>query len=293
MKRILSSIIAIMLLLALAPIGTFGLSASAAAVDGFTYEVYDGKATITGCTLEYNYYMEIPQTVDGYPVVSIGKQAFQECQNLLEVTIPEGVETIEGYAFYQCFNLTWVYLPNSLKTIGKNAFCNCKSLEVIEFGTELRTIEEGAFSSCRSLDFYLDLPDKLEVIGTGAFYNCDSLQTVMLPKSLKELGSKAFASCNLLDYIYMPDGIQKIGAQVLYQSACYYYSNNWYWDGMYVGSYFLEAKKNVSGTFRVAGGVSVIADSAFENCYYITEVILWDGVEVIGNKAFYNCDMLT
>ena len=37
----------------------------ASQTEDFTYEVHDGKATITGCTWEYNYVIEIPQTVDG------------------------------------------------------------------------------------------------------------------------------------------------------------------------------------------------------------------------------------
>ena len=86
----------------------FPVKAQAATLDeatGFTYEVHDGNATITGCTLENNFFMDIPATVGGYPVVSIGASAFQNCNNLREVTIPEGVVTIEPFAFYECYNL--------------------------------------------------------------------------------------------------------------------------------------------------------------------------------------------
>lgn len=265
------------------------IQVSAAEYDEFTYEVHDGKATITGCPWEYNYILDIPPTIDGYPVVAIGSQAFSDYNYAAEVVIPEGVEVIESFAFYQCGNLQEVYLPDSLITIGDKAFCNCKSLEIVHFGENLKTIAYGAFSACRKLDFYLDLPNKLEVIGSGAFYDCDRLETVLLPDSLKELGSKAFGMCDRLDYIYIPDGIPKIGAQVLYCSACYYYSSNWYGDAFYIGSYLLDTKKTLTGKYTVLKGITHIADGAFERCRNMTEVVLPEGLQVIGAGAFENC----
>lgn len=270
----------------------FPIAAQAAECDGFTYELHDGKATITGCNLEYNYYMDIPATVDGYPVVSIGEQAFQDCKNLLEVTIPEGVETIEAYAFYQCYNLRWLTLPDSLVTIEDKAFCNCRLLENLNFGRNLKKIGDSAFLYCDSLDFYLEFPEGLEIIGGGAFYDCDSLQTVLLPDSLKELGTKAFAMCGRLDYIYIPDDIPQIGYKVLNGSACYNYQNYWYNDGFYIGPYLLEVKRTASGSFSVCQGTTNVADGAFEYCTNLTEVILPNSLRVIGANAFENCDGL-
>lgn len=293
MKRFLSFTLSVALLLSLAPTGIGPLTANAASngPEVFTYEVHDGKATITGCT-ENIPFMEIPQTIDGYAVVGIGSQAFDECNDLREVTIPEGVETIEGYAFDQCKNLTALYLPNSLTSIGENAFRSCQSLERIDFGSGLKSIGYGAFSSCKKLDFYLEFPDGLESIGGCAFYNCDSLKTVLLPDSLNELGSKAFAMCDRLDYIAFPDHLSKIGSDVLYDSACYHYSNNWYGDAFYISSYLLGAKKSISGSYTTLKYITNIADGAFENCNKLTEVVLPDSLQIIGTSAFENCDAL-
>ena len=97
----------------------------------FTYEVYNGEITITGCTAKNIYALEIPTTIDGYPVVSIGTLAFEERIDLVRVTIPEGVRTIEPYAFYQCRYLRWVTFPDSLTTIGKNAFYGCDEIDIL------------------------------------------------------------------------------------------------------------------------------------------------------------------
>ena len=269
----------------------FADQAYAAEYDGFIYEVHDGMVTITGCTMEEEYFIDIPQTIEGYPVVSIGAHAFEDFVYLIDVTIPEGVQTIESYAFYQCYNLTYLTLPNSLLTIEEQAFCSCSSLLSLEFGDNLFSIGYGAFSFCKKLD-YLDFPNSMKIIGGGAFYDCDSLRTVLLPSSLTELGSKAFAMCNSLDYIYIPDGVTKIGSQVLYQSACYYDSQNWYGDVFYIWPYLLEAKKSISGSCTILEGVSNLADGAFENCYNLTDVILPDSLRIIGASAFEHCDQL-
>ena len=291
MRKFLSFLLAAALLLSLVPTGILSITASAASSeqDEFTYEVHDGKATITGCTSEDIYTLDIPHTIDGYPVVSIGTSAFQGYTNLMDVFIPEGVETIESFAFYECENLQFLYLPDSLISIGEKAFFYCKSLMELEFGDNLKSIGDGAFSYCYELPFYLEFPEGLESIGMGAFYYCASLETVLLPNSLKDLGSKSFAMCGSLDYIYIPDGVTRIGSQVLYQSACYYYSSNWYGDAFYIGLYLLESKKSISGSYTTLKGITNIADGAFENCYSLTEVVLPDSLQVIGTSAFDSC----
>ena len=263
----------------------------AAEADGFTYEVHDGKATITGTTLDNMVVMNIPATIDGYPVVSIGQQAFEDCTDLMDLTVAEGVQTIEAYAFYQCFNLTWVSLPNSLVSIEKNAFCNCRSLKDLWLGYGLKTIGYNAFAFCRYLD-YLYIPYKVESIDVGAFYDCDSLTQVELPDSLKELGTKAFAMCDRLEYVVMPSELTYLGASVFSGTAFYQQSYNWKGDALCAGSYLLEAKVTISGSYTVPWYIEHIADEAFLNCDSLTEVILPDGLRIIGNNAFERCGSL-
>ena len=185
-----------------------------------------------------------------------------------------------------------IRLPDSLISIGEKAFCNCKSLETVEFGMGLKTIGYGAFSFCKKLDDYLYLPYGLENIEGSAFYDCDSLETVKLPKTLKNLGSKAFSMCDRLYDINIPDSVTRIGSQVLYQSACYNSSSNWRGDAFYIGANLLEAKKSISGSCAPSNGIKRIAEGAFENCDYLTEVILPDSLQIIGASAFESCDKL-
>ena len=66
--------------------------------------------------------IEIPETV-----TTIG-MAFQKCASLVQLVIPEGVETIGEEAFQNCSSLERVQLPKSLRVIGKGAFSGCPKL---------------------------------------------------------------------------------------------------------------------------------------------------------------------
>ena len=59
-------------------------------------------------------------------VVSIGKEAFMNCDSLRTITIPEGVEEIRESAFQGCTKLEKMIIPESVKSIGQNAFKGCK-----------------------------------------------------------------------------------------------------------------------------------------------------------------------
>ena len=54
----------------------------------------------------------------------------------------------------------------------------------------------------------------------------------------------------------------------------------------------LYCPKNFSGIYRVAEVVKRISKSAFRNCNQLTEIVLPEGLEVIGDTAFYGCTQL-
>jgi hypothetical protein len=63
--------------------------------------------------------------------------AFYECSSLTKVTICEGVTEIGERAFEQCELLREISLPDSLETIHKDILRYCNSLERIEVGPKL------------------------------------------------------------------------------------------------------------------------------------------------------------
>lgn len=105
-KKIISIVLSVLMIASIMTV--IGVSAFAASADDLTYEVIDGKATITGCDMTVDGTLIIPETIDGYTVNAIGDGAFALCVALDEISIPATVETIGEQAFESCLSLTKV-----------------------------------------------------------------------------------------------------------------------------------------------------------------------------------------
>ena len=90
----------------------------------FQYTVTNGQATLTAY-IGKDKAVDIPTTVDGYPVVAIGDRTFLDNAALTSVTIPQGVTSIGWFAFSGCVSLEYVSIPDSVETISYGAFQNC------------------------------------------------------------------------------------------------------------------------------------------------------------------------
>ncbi len=169
---------------------------------GLLYEIVDSEVTITGYTADLPANLVIPDTIEGYPVTTIGEYAFDHCDPLMSVTIPDSVITIGDYAFYTCYFLTTVTIPDSVITIGDYAFAYCRSLKSATFGDSVATIGSYAFTLCDAL-VSIDLADNTTKIGSYAFSYCYSLTSVTIPVSVATIGSSAFRySTDLTDVYY-------------------------------------------------------------------------------------------
>lgn len=60
--------------------------------------------------------------------VGISDNAFEHCESLTSITIPNSVSSIENYAFAYCSGLTSVTIGNSVTLIDDGAFIDCSSL---------------------------------------------------------------------------------------------------------------------------------------------------------------------
>lgn len=136
------------------------------------------------------------------------EHAFSQCENLLKVTIEDGVTEISGNAFSYCLKLEEVHLPESLKTIDEYAFFYT-SLESIVIPDQVGCIDYAAFANCSELN-YLVLPANLGTIGESAFVNCSKLNYLVLPANLETIGESAFAHCVSLTSIRLPDTTREL-----------------------------------------------------------------------------------
>ena len=161
----------------------------------FTYTLSEDGATIaryTGDAAD----VTITQSLDGHPVVAIGKNAFSDCSQLTSVSIPEGVTSIGPSAFGACENLSEAILPGSLSIIDDYAFRECPRLQSIVLSGSLKSI--GAYAFYRSGLVSIEIPDGVTEIDPNAFRSCGNLMSVTLPDSVASIGFMAFAECDLL-----------------------------------------------------------------------------------------------
>jgi len=214
-------------------------------VDEFTIAVYsDNTCAITNYTGNQSF-VSIPSVLNGFAVIGIGNDAFNNCDSLASISIPDGVTVIGMYAFAHCDSLTNISIPNSVKFIGYDAFSHCNSLSSIYIPSSVRFVEDHPFTNCHNLTDIIvspdhpdlavidgvlfnksekklicypmafknqsySIPNDTKIIGERAFYACDSLTSISIPNSVKFIGFMAFSHCNSLSSITLPDSVTTI-----------------------------------------------------------------------------------
>lgn len=146
--------------------------------NGFNYKITKNDTIVINGYEEETAYLTIPAEIEGYPVVRIDDSAFEDCDFLKEVTIPDSVAEIGRFAFY-----------------------DCEELEKITIGKNVTLIDEYAFAECGSLK-RMEIPDGVTIIENSLFYNDYSLEEIVIPKSVAEIHNRAFSSCSEVDTIY-------------------------------------------------------------------------------------------
>jgi len=155
------------------------------AYEGFSYTIDNDCITITGYTGSAKDVV-IPQTINGVPVVAIGKSAFVR-KNLTSLILPGTITVIREKAF--SYNrLTDLTLPDSVTTVEYAAFSNNR-LSNIQFSNSLTSIGMSAFAANRLKTIIL--PDSVKYIGHMAFSK-NLMNEVTVPDSVKNFNSRSF-----------------------------------------------------------------------------------------------------
>src|SRR5712671_1037629 len=90
----------------------------------FTFTTNNGAITITGYAGSGGV-VAIPDTINGYPVTSIGDFALFRKNNLTGVGIPSSVTNIGTGAFALSTNLNSIVIPGSVISLGDHVFDGC------------------------------------------------------------------------------------------------------------------------------------------------------------------------
>ncbi len=158
-------------------------------VDHLEYTVSGESIRITGFdnTVEH---LVIPDTIEGLPVTVIDWYAFENCNHLISVTLPDTVTHISRFAFVHCINLETVNMPASLYAIEQYAFHDCPKLTGVLLPEQLAVIETRAFSGCSSIT-EVTIPLSCTQVGDYAFLDCEALHSVIIGSDTVTLGERS------------------------------------------------------------------------------------------------------
>lgn len=178
--------------------------ASALTNGDWEYSVEDGKATVTGYK-GTDEAIEIPSQIDGYTVTSIKGGVTSDVygssgssgmfMNVMNVTLPDTLESIGEFAFSECGLLVEVNIPDSVTEIAYRAFGDCRGLREVTLPHSVEKIDEGAFNGCTVLS-EIRIGEGLSAIGDGAFAGCTSIKTVYYAGTETEWNEKVTVGKN-------------------------------------------------------------------------------------------------
>ncbi len=187
---------------------------SAESYGDLTYIISNGEVAITNCSETACGEIIIPDTIEGYPVTTIGKSAFSNCAGITDVIFGDYVRFVGDSAFCWCGALKKVTMGNSVKYIEPNAFYCCYNLKDIIIPDSVIKIGMYAFFDCALTS--LVIPDSVTTIGEYAFEKCD-ITSVDFGDSLEFIGSYAFSCCSL-ENITIPSNVKKIEFRAFYDN---------------------------------------------------------------------------
>lgn len=169
---------------------------------------FNGDGTVTVCRYVYampaEFSLEIPSQIEGCPVTKISSQAFEGEENLVAVTIPDSVVSIQDNAFSNCTNLTSVTMGSALKSLGSGAFENTPWYEgltdefvVLDNGLLIKHNPQGAVET-------LTIPGTVKYIGDYFFSEEGGIKNLTISEGVIGIGNRAFYGCASLEGITLP-----------------------------------------------------------------------------------------
>ena len=303
-------------------------------IRGIYYKLDDenGTAEVTSNPKKYTGYVDIPRVVNyidnsSYVVKSIGEYAFDGCDLLSHVDIPNTIKSIGIRAFRGCRNILSISIPESIDSIGVYAFEDCAfqhvSIENLEAWCNIKFDSyKSNPTSCSDRVLLkgknindLELPEGMTEIKDFTFYNFHYLKSIVIPSSVTRIGRYAFNKSKFLQDINISDSIEYIGYGSLDNTAWFdSQPDGMVYAGLHAYGYKGKMPKGTNieikeGTKSVVGrafyecaelnsiifpsSLEAIGDYSFSYCFNLTDVVIPSGVQMIGSAAFYDCTSLS
>lgn len=197
--------------------------------------------------------------------------------NLKKISVLGG-DIINASRAFEYLSVQEIYIADSIKDVGFQAFGNCKYLETVHLPSNITNVQISTFFQCESLK-EIDIPKSCTVIESHAFYGCISLNKIYIPKLVTKIGIGALGNCSSLETITVDSDNKNYKSEdgILYNFEM---------------TEILVVPKKITGNVKIASGVKVVKESAFEDCRLIDSIEMPDTVVTIEDEAFTNCESL-
>ena len=201
----------------------------------------------------------IPAKIDNYKVVSIAPLAFQGCNKLTSVIIPEGVTTIGSKAFLNCTSLALISLPSTVRNIASDAFSGCTNLSV------RASLQQSQY-----------IRDDIKVVVTHTTQT--NMSEVVITRQTVSLANRLLSNCASVKSIVVESGNTVFDSRNSCNAIINTSSN----------TLLFGCQSTVIPT-----NVKAIAAYAFEGHTGLKSVTLSTAITSIGEGAFSGCTGLT
>ena len=276
--------------------------------------------------------ISIPMALDGYSVVAVCEEAFRESM-ISSAVIPSSITRIDEKAFFRCENLISVTLSEGLTFIGEEVFSDCP-ISTIELPQSLVRIGEQAFENTKLTTIFI--PKNVAFLGNedwindygeeieeddlygDIFNSCELLAEVkvdvanetyadidgilvtkdkkvllyfpaakndaVIPEGIEEICEECFEYSKLTT-ISLPSTLSLIGEYAFAYSAL---------TSIAIGNEPLSAAGSYAPKRDTSSQQSItIRSDAFYCCSDLKTIILGDNISEIQSSAFGRCESLT
>lgn len=301
MKRMMSFILALAMLVSMMPVSAFHVHAEAPDRIAMPeleeemlsiYEQDEVSAPVVLSTLQSGTCGEnLTWTLDTDGVLTISGEGemsdfdykdtpwYKYCGSIVTCVIEDGVTSIGNYAFYDCTILVSITIPNSVARIGEFAFDGCTDLMSVTIPEGVTSVEIYTFYDCSSLAS-INIPNSVTSIGRAAFENCVKLTSIDIPASVTSIGEYVFDGCSSLQAINVDDENKTYCSD---ENGVLYNKDK---------TLLIRAPGGISGVFDIPESVVEIEMLAFYDCRDLERVDLHEGITHIGASAFMRCSSL-
>ena len=288
-----------------------------------------GNSVFEGCeNLESITYEESPNEGKKafdlpHTITSIGAYAFENCKKLDfgNLVFDNKIEYIGYAAFEDCNGITSVTVPENVKVLGGLAFRDCENLETAVIAADTQELGLGTFYGCNKLR-ELALPESVKITGDaiGESYELNNLfhnnfgnafRDVKVPDTLKKvsllrgdtINYKAFDCLGDLEIIALPEGIKTIKEDAFLFNRtmniiCSDETKELTFSELFrdlesIGDRaFLCCNSLQTGDLVFGDKLTSIGMQAFQENNYMTSLYIPESVTWIGSCAFEDCTAL-